>query len=234
VTIVATIEDGTVGKDYLDSLARAGFAPGEIVVLHSADAPPVDFDGLLLGGGEDVDPALYGDARRPGLGLVNRRRDDQELGLIAAARRRRAPIFGICRGIQILNVACGGTLVQDIPSEAPSPVDHRVREPKTAMAHTVTAAGATALPGGTFPVSSRHHQAIARLGAGLRAVALADDGVVEAVEGDGIVAVQWHPENFAVDPVAERLFRAFREAVVRRVDSRARAGVDFRQGRMEE
>lgn len=214
--IVATIEDGTVGKDYLDSLARAGFAPAEIAVLHSADVPPPAFDGLLLGGGEDVDPALYGEERRPGLGRVNRRRDDQELGLIAAARRRGAPVFGICRGIQIVNVACGGTLVQDIPSQAPSPVEHRVREPKTAMAHPVTASGGAALPEGTFAVNSRHHQAIARLGAGLTAVARSADGVIEAVEGNGIVAVQWHPENLAGDAVAEGLFRAFREAVVRR------------------
>jgi putative glutamine amidotransferase len=216
VKIAVTIEDGTVGKDYLESLARSGFAPGEITVLHAADVPPLEFDGLLLGGGEDVDPALYGEARRPGLGRVHRRRDDQELGLIAAARRRRAPIFGICRGIQIVNVACGGTLVQDIPAEAPSPVDHQVREPKTAMAHAVTASGASALPEGTFRVNSRHHQAIGRLGAGLTAVAHSPDGLVEAVEGDGIVAVQWHPENLAGDAVAERLFREFREAAVRR------------------
>ncbi|HET7452724.1 MAG TPA: gamma-glutamyl-gamma-aminobutyrate hydrolase family protein [Thermoanaerobaculia bacterium] len=214
--IAVTIEDGTVGKDYLDSLARSGFASGEIAVLHSADVPPFAFDGLLLGGGEDVDPALYGEARRPELGRVNRRRDDQELGLIAAARRRGAPIFAICRGIQVVNVACGGTLLQDIPAEAPSAVDHRVREPKTAMAHEVSASGAAALPDGSFRVNSRHHQAIARLGSGLRAVAHAPDGLVEAVEGEGIVAVQWHPENLAGDAVADRLFRAFREAVVRR------------------
>jgi putative glutamine amidotransferase len=214
--IVVTLEDGTEGKDYLDSLAEAGFAADEIVVLRSADRPPVDFDGLLLAGGEDVDPPLYGEAPRPGLEDVNRRRDEQELGLIVAARRRGAPVFGICRGLQVVNVACGGTLVQDIPAEAPSPVEHRVRRPKDALAHAVTVTGGTSLPAGTFPVNSRHHQAIARLGAGLSVTARSTDGIIEAVEGEGILAVQWHPENLRDDPVSRGLFRSFRAAVAGR------------------
>jgi len=214
--IVVTLEDGTEGRDYLDSLARAGFTPDEIAVLRSADAPPADFDGLLLGGGEDVDPALYGEGPRPGLGEVNRRRDDQELGLIAAARRRGAPIFGICRGLQVVNVACGGTLLQDIPTQAPSPVEHSVRRPKDGMAHAVTSPGSAALPEGTFAVNSRHHQAIARLGGSLSPTARSADRLIEAVESEGIVAVQWHPENLADDPVSRGLFRSFREVVARR------------------
>ncbi|HET9793793.1 MAG TPA: gamma-glutamyl-gamma-aminobutyrate hydrolase family protein [Thermoanaerobaculia bacterium] len=214
--IVVTLEDGTGGDDYLGSLAAAGFSSGEIAVLRSGDLPPFEFDGLVLAGGEDVDPPLYGESARPGLGEVNRRRDDQELGLIASARRRGAPIFGICRGLQIVNVACGGTLVQDIPTEIPSPVEHQIRRPKDAMAHAVTVSGGASLPPGTFSVNSRHHQAIARLGAGLTATARSADGVVEAVEGEGIVAVQWHPENLREDPVSRRLFRTFREAVAGR------------------
>jgi putative glutamine amidotransferase len=214
--IVVTLEDGTPGKDYLDSLAAAGFSGDEIAVLRSADRPPVDFDGLLLAGGEDVDPPLYGESPRPGLGSVNRRRDDQELGLIAAARRRGAPVFGICRGLQIVNVACGGTLVQHIPNEAPSPVEHQVRRPKDAMAHAVTVSDGASLPAGTFSVNSRHHQAIARLGAGLSPTARSADGLIEAVEGEGIVAVQWHPENLRGNAVSERLFRSFRAAVTDR------------------
>ena len=214
--VVVTLEDGTAGNDYLDSLARAGFAPEDLAVVRSKDAPPIGFDGLLLGGGEDVAPALYGEMPRSGLGKVNRRRDDQELGLIAAARRRGAPVFGICRGIQIVNVACGGTLVQDIPSESASKIAHEVKRPKDAIAHTVASSGGAFLPAGTIAVNSRHHQAIARLGAGLSAVARSSDGLIEAVEGDAMFAVQWHPENLAEDPVAQGLFRAFREAVVRR------------------
>lgn len=214
--IVVTLEDGTAGADYLDSLAAAGFPAEEIAVLRSGERPPLDFDGLLLAGGEDVDPPLYGETSRSGIGEINRRRDEQELGLIAAARRRGAPIFGICRGLQVVNVACGGTLVQDIPTEAPSPVEHQVRRPKDAMAHAVTVSAGDSLPSATFSVNSRHHQAIARLGAGLTATARSADGLIEAIEGEGIVAVQWHPENLREDPVSRRLFRSFREAVVGR------------------
>jgi len=214
--VLVTLEDGTAGKDYLDSLARAGFASEDLAVLHSRDVPPVGFEGLLLGGGEDVAPALYGETPRAGLGTVNRRRDEQELGLVAAARRRGAPIFGICRGIQIVNVAFGGTLVQDIPSEAPSKIEHDVKRPKDAIAHTVESSGGASLPAGTFPVNSRHHQAIGRVGTGLSTIAKSADGLIEAVEGEALVAVQWHPENLAADPVAHSLFRAFRDAVVAR------------------
>jgi len=217
--IVVTLEDGTVGADYLASLARAGFREEEILVLRSADTPPLGFDGLMLGGGEDVAPELYRETPRADLRDVNSRRDAQELGLIAAARRRRAPILAICRGIQIVNVACGGSLVQDIPSEMPSEVVHEIKVPKDAIAHTVTSSGARWLPAGTLPVNSRHHQAIRALGAGLSAVARSEDGVIEAVEAEGIAAVQWHPENMAGDPVSQGIFRAFRDAVADRSGS---------------
>jgi len=217
--IVVTLEDGTVGADYLASLARAGFREEEILVLRSADTPPLGFDGLVLGGGEDVAPELYRETPRADLRDVNPRRDAQELGLIAAARRRRAPILAICRGIQIVNVACGGSLVQDIPSEMPSEVVHEIKVPKDAIAHTVTSSGARWLPAGTLPVNSRHHQAIRALGAGLSAVARSEDGVIEAVEAEGIAAVQWHPENMAGDPVSQGIFRAFRDAVADRSGS---------------
>jgi putative glutamine amidotransferase len=213
--IVVTLEDGTAGADYLASLARAGFSPEETLVVRSSDTPPLGFDGLVLGGGEDVDPSLYRESPRVPLRDVNRRRDDQELGLIAAARRRGAPILAICRGLQILNVACGGTLIQDIPSETSSAVTHEVKRPKDAIAHTVTSTGGWSLPAGTLPVNSRHHQALGRLGASLAVVARSDDGLVEAVEGARITGVQWHPENLADDPVSQGLFRAFREEVAR-------------------
>jgi putative glutamine amidotransferase len=217
--IVVTLEDGTAGTDYLASLARAGFREEEILVLRSADTPPPAFDGLMLGGGEDVAPELYREAPRADLRDVNPRRDAQELGLIAAARRRRAPILAICRGIQIVNVACGGSLVQDIPSEMPSGVVHEIKVPKDAIAHTVTSSGAPWLPAGTLPVNSRHHQAIRALGAGLSAVARSEDGLIEAAEAEGIAAVQWHPENMAGDPVSQGIFRAFRAAVAGRSGS---------------
>lgn len=225
--IVATIEDDTVGADYLASLERAGFVREEIAVVHSRDASPFSFDGLLLGGGEDVDPELYGAVRHERLGRVNRRRDEQELALIARARRNAIPIFGICRGLQVLNVAFGGSLVQDIPSERPSPVSHAVKTPRDARAHGVRAeSGAFLEAFREFPVNSRHHQGIDRLGSGLRACAFSIEGLIEAVEArDGpsaIFAVQWHPENLGEDPVARFLFEKFRESV----DSRIRYPVE--------
>jgi putative glutamine amidotransferase len=223
VKVVLTLEDGTKGADYLSALEAAGFSRGEILPLGSRDAPPADFDGLLLSGGEDVDPALYGQDRHPTLGRVNRRRDDQELGLIAAARRRGIPIFGICRGLQVLNVAYGGTLVQDIPALKPSAVRHDVRSPKDFRAHEVmTAPGSFLCSAGAvrLAVNSRHHQAIERLGSGLAACAHSDDGIIEAVAAVGpapdrpsIFAVEWHPENLAEDDDARKLFERFRAAV---------------------
>ncbi len=216
MTIVLTLEDGTAGADYHASLARAGFAPEEICVLRSADAAPIAFDGLVLSGGGDVASDLYGESPRAPLRDVSRRRDAQELGLIAAARRRGAPIFAICRGLQVLNVACGGTLVQDIPSERPSNVNHEVARPKDALAHSIISTGAAWLPEGPLPVNSRHHQAVGRLGAGLSATARSDDALVEAAGGDGMIGVQWHPENLAGDPVSQGLFRFFRDEVLAR------------------
>jgi putative glutamine amidotransferase len=219
--IAATIEDDTIGADYLASLERAGCSRGDILALHSRDAAPFSFDGLLLCGGEDVDPELYGASRKDRLGPVNRRRDEQELSLIARARRNRVPIFGICRGLQVLNVAFGGTLVQDISSERPSSVEHSVKSPRDARAHAVRAEPGTFLARlGKFRVNSRHHQGIDRLGSGLRPAAHSPDGLIEAVEARGsapVFAVQWHPENFAEDEVAKFLFQKFRARVDARI-----------------
>ena len=211
--IVLTMEEGVEGVDYHASLARAGFAPEEVVVRRPGEAAPIAFDGLVLSGGGDVAPDLYGETARGTLRDVDRRRDTQELGLIAAARRRGAPILAICRGLQVLNVACGGTLVQDIPTERPSKVNHDVSRPKDARAHGVISIGAAWLAAGSHPVNSRHHQAIDRLGDGLAAVARSEDGLVEAAEGAGMFGVQWHPENLAEDAASQGIFRHFHAAV---------------------
>ncbi|MGH9443737.1 MAG: gamma-glutamyl-gamma-aminobutyrate hydrolase family protein [Thermoanaerobaculia bacterium] len=219
--IAVTIEDGTRGADYIGSLDRAGFSAEEVLAVHSADASPFAFDGLLLGGGEDVDPDLYGAPRHERLGRVNRRRDEQELALIARARRNRVPTFGICRGLQVLNVAFGGTLVQDIPSQRPSAVEHSVKAPRDARAHSVRPERDGFLVSfGEFSVNSRHHQAVDRLGSGLRPSAFSPEGLVEAVEAQDsspVFAVQWHPENMTADPVAKFLFEKFRESVDSRI-----------------
>lgn len=222
--IVLTVEDGTKGADYWSALERAGFRREEILELHSADQPPADFGGLLLSGGEDVDPRFYGQEPHEKLKRVNRRRDQQELALIASARRKKVPIFGICRGLQILNVAYGGSLVQDLPSLRPSSVAHEVRTPSDFRAHEVeTMPGSFLSPEGRIrrlAVNSRHHQGIERLGAGLSACARSTDGLIEAIEAAPaasgaapVFAVEWHPENLKDDADAQSLFARFFSAV---------------------
>lgn len=206
----------TLSASYVHALESAGLIPLAVPTLlapHHAAAALGSVRGLVLTGGEDVGPERYGAKPHPKLGDVDAARDAAELELIAAARARRLPILAICRGIQILNVAMGGTLYQDLESERPGPVrhaaerDHPVRvQPDSALAD--------ALGVHQSMVNSRHHQAIRDLAPGLRAVAWAEDGVVEGAEaadpGEGwMVAVQWHPE----DLTERALFRGFAQAV---------------------
>jgi putative glutamine amidotransferase len=212
-------------NDYISSLIRAGFRREEIEVLPPGTPPEGDFDGLVLGGGCDVEPSLYGESGRAEARLeLDPKRDATDFALLARALPKGTPILGVCRGLQVINVALGGTLVQDIPSERPSPVVHeQADDDKTRLDHTVAIAPDTRLASiagaAEVAVNSRHHQAIARPGRGLRVSATAPDGVVEAVESQGagwLLAVQWHPENLSGDPVSQKLFSEFADAVRRR------------------
>jgi putative glutamine amidotransferase len=206
----------TLNTAYVRALERAGLVPLAVPTILASDragAALAAVRGLVLTGGEDVAPERYGAAPHPRLGDVDPVRDAAELALIAAARQRRLPILAICRGIQILNVALGGTLYQDLASERPGSVshneaaDHGVRvEPGSLLERTLGNRAAT--------VNSRHHQAIRDIAPGLKAVAWAEDGVIEAVEpaesnSPWIVAVQWHPE----DLTERALFDGFAGAV---------------------
>lgn len=210
--------DLSESNDYLRSLIVAGVARSSIDVITPVSPPWRPFDALVLGGGIDVDPVRYGRTVLAGGGVeVDAQRDDIDFGLLAEALRSGAPVLGICRGLQVVNVALGGTLVQDIPSQQPSPVVHqRSRDEKTRRDHRVAIAPGTRLASiagvADVAVNSRHHQAIERVASGLLVSATAPDGVPEAVEtpGDGwLMAVQWHPENLAGDWVSEGLFAAF-------------------------
>ncbi len=216
-------------NDYVRSLVAAGVPREAIEVLTPLSPPPGPFDALVLGGGMDVDPSLYGRAALGnGTVEVDPGRDALDFALLAEARRTGAPVLGICRGLQVVNVALGGTLVQDLPSERPSEVVHqRTREEKTRRDHRVSIAPGTrlaAIAGAPeAAVNSRHHQAIDRVAPGLAVSAVAPDGVAEAVEapsGPWMVAVQWHPENLAGDPVSERLFAEFLRAARARAAGR--------------
>jgi putative glutamine amidotransferase len=193
-------------EDYARSVERAGAIPVVLPSLGPEHAGAVldRVDGLVLSGGIDVDPALYGRPPHPKLGRVDRRRDDFELALTREALARDLPLLAICRGIQVLNVATGGTLVQDIPSEWKGAVTHDAPGRRTRRSHVVEVVGASrlgeVLGEGAVSVNSFHHQAIDELGAGLVVSARCPkDGLVEGVEMPGrafVLGVQWHPESF--------------------------------------
>ncbi len=199
-----------LGMTYLRTLDAAGAIP---VVLPPVGtdhlAPLLDrLDGICLSGGPDLDPAAYGAPdRHLELGPTEPSLDAFELSLARQALARELPILAVCRGAQALNVACGGTLHQHIPG-------HRQTDPATQATHDVQIAARSRLHRmfrtRTLPVNSFHHQAVDRLGAGLRVVGRAEDGTIEAIEGTGfVVGVQWHAETMHAHlPLFEALVRA--------------------------
>ena len=213
--------------DYEESVRRAG---GDVHVVTLESESPIDVvahsDGILLAGGGDVLPSLYGEVQHSTFDAAEAGRDEFELELVRLATAADVPLFAICRGIQVLNVARGGTLVQHLPEEVAGGVDHNVREPRMAIAHEVwVTAGSllhrlmreTEVDDG-FPVNSRHHQAPRTLGTGLVTTATAPDGVIEAIEDPSrrfVLGVQWHPENFYRTGEFRALFEGFVEAARR-------------------
>ena len=208
--------------DYVESVKRAG---GEPRVLSNDDDPATilaEVDGLLLTGGLDVDPAHYGEAPHPTTEAAPDR-DRFEIPLSRGAVAQDVPLFAICRGVQVLNVAAGGTLVQDIPTAIDAGLAHAVDVPKDQIAHSVRVTPDTrlaeALGASTelsaCDVNSRHHQAVGRLAPAFVASAVSPDGIVEAIERPGAafcVGVQWHPENFWRTGEFDGLFREFVES----------------------
>lgn len=200
-------------KYYLDSIDAAG---GEHVILEDGELPG-DIRGLMLLGGVDVDPALYGEKRGPKTDRPHKERDAQELALLRQALEQDVPVLCICRGHQLLNVAMGGSLVQDIENGT-----HRWSDDGSSGWHEVTLDGGGRLAdvygrGSVLRVNSRHHQGVAAggLGSGLRVTAKSPDGWVEAVEGATqrwLIGVQWHPERPEMHPDSDALFEAFVEA----------------------
>ncbi len=200
-----------VNDAYVRALRAAGLVP--LIVPPSLDdedarALVAGVAGVVLSGGEDVDPASYGAPRHPATGQPHTGRDATELALVAAARDARIPLLAICRGIQSLNVALGGSLVQDLPSERPSAIRHAREDAADQRVHGVTVeAGsrlAEALGTTHIEANSLHHQAIDRLAETLRATAHAGDGIIEGVETASddwwVLGVQWHPEELIGDP----------------------------------
>ena len=220
--------------DYLASVEKSGALARVLEIAESPRSLVGQIDGLLLTGGGDVDPAFYGQGRHPTVDDAEPGRDEFEIDLARRAMAANLPVLGICRGSQVLNVAAGGTLIQDIPSSIVTDLPHSVVVPKDALAHDVRVAagstleralGAAVLPGaGTCTVNSRHHQSIARLGRAFIATATSADGVIEAIEAPEAgfcVGVQWHPENFWRTGEFASLFDAFVGAARARLADRS-------------
>ena len=211
---------------YFEGIREAGGVPVILPLTDDEDelAAALDVcDGLLVTGGQDVSPALYGESDPDALALCGElcpRRDGMEALLVPMAIERNLPVLGICRGIQVINAVLGGTLWQDLPKQRPSDVEHHGQPPYEEPVHEVEVLPATPLAevigAGLYAVNSYHHQAIRELAPDLQAMAKAPDGVVEAVwrpESRFLWAVQWHPEfSHEVDEGSRKIFSAFAEA----------------------
>jgi putative glutamine amidotransferase len=212
----------TLGKNYVHSIIAAGGVP--LLVPTALDDATLHelftaADGVMLTGGDDVNPALFGEEVHEKTGGIDHDRDRAEMALMRWCAAADKPVFGICRGIQVMNVALGGSLIQDVPSQAPSELTHPGHwngAARDQVLHTVTCdegTRAAALLGRDVGVNSFHHQSIKRLGDGLVVTGRAPDGIVEAVEIPAqrfCLGVQWHPEEMAAGR-ADMLgiFRAF-------------------------
>jgi putative glutamine amidotransferase len=218
-------------EDYRQSVLHVG---GEVRIVDAAmtvERALADAGGLMLTGGDDVAPSRYGERAHAAIVEAEPGRDEFEIGIVREARGRKLPIFAICRGVQVLNVAFSGSLVQDIPSEVRGALPHSLPVPphqSYSLAHEVWIDKDTLLwrlmrerlsDADSCEVNSRHHQAVKRLAAGFQVSATAPDGVVEAIEDPGApfcLGVQWHPENFFRTGEFRPLFEGFLEAAARK------------------
>lgn len=205
---------------YTEAVRRAGGIP-VVIPPQPENAPDVvdELDGILLAGGDDCDPAAYGEQRHPTVEpMMDPRRQQNDLTLARAARQRGIPTLGICLGVQVMNVAAGGTLIQDIGSELDTEINH-ASEPSDRHRHDVIVEKGTKLSTilgeRELNVNSSHHQAIRNVGGGLCVTAQAPDGIIEGLEDPQhpfYVGVQWHPEDMTGEASASTLFGAFIEA----------------------
>lgn len=207
-----------------EAYCQAILAAGGLPVLLPVVAPEAVpgylalIEGLVLTGGGDIEPSFFGAGTTSILHKVLPQRDAYELALTRAALAKGKTILAICRGIQVLNVAAGGDLYQDIPAEVPGALNHSQEQPRHRPSHRIATVPGTRLAGLLGPeaqVNSLHHQAVRRLGAGLRVAATAPDGVIEGIEGQGqnmVLGVQWHPEDlYTGDDCQKTLFEYFVE-----------------------
>jgi putative glutamine amidotransferase len=213
------LEAHVVNGVYTAAVARSGGSPIVLPPLDPDEASRIldRIDGMVLSGGGDIDPAFYGGKLRDDMYAIDPRRDEFEFALVREAQKRRMPTLAICRGLQVVNVALGGSLIEDIPSEVGS-TDHAVRGPEVVDCHqdvTIEEGSLVAAAIGDTEacVNSIHHQAVRQVAPGLRARGWTDDGVIEVLDPEDhawpLLAVQWHPEYLAVkdDPASLALFK---------------------------
>ena len=209
--------------EYMKGVGDAGgvammlpLTDNEDSIVQIADA----MDGFIFTGGPDVAPALYGEEKLPECGALCEGRDAMEKRLLSAALKRNKPVLGICRGLQLMNVALGGSLYQDLPTQHPSEICHSQKAPYDAPCHDVQLLEGSLLHNllgkETTAVNSRHHQAIKELAPGMKAMAYSPDGLIEAIcmpDKDFVWAVQWHPEHSCmVNPDSAKIFKVFVDA----------------------
>lgn len=205
---------------YMDGILSAGAVP--VILPFSTEEGVLDrianlCDGFLFTGGQDVSPLLYGEKPLEEIIDICEKRDKLEIEVFKRAFAADKPILGICRGIQLINVAMGGTLYQDLPSQHPSDVVHRQNPPYDIPSHTVEISESSplflCLGKNSADVNSSHHQAIQKLAFGLESMAFSPDGIIEAVycpKKTFLWAVQWHPERlFKKDENSQKIFNAF-------------------------
>lgn len=229
----------TANRYYVDSVVRAGGCPVVLPAIDPALAVTMlaRLDGLVLPGGGDVDPVRYGEEAHPDTNAPDERRDDWDLACAVAALDMRLPLLAICRGTQVLNVALGGSLIQDLPSATGA--EHGFTSQFADFVHTVRLEPgcrlAKVLGAEELGTNSLHHQAVGRLGAGVRVVGRAPDGTVEAIEvadRPEVLAIQWHPELLEDDPQHQGLFvELVRAAVAKRAAEPKRTCLPRRDGR---
>lgn len=215
----------TLDQDVANSILLAGGIP--YILPYTQDSTTLDeviskMDGLLLSGGVDIDPTLFGEEPIPGLGEIMPERDALESALIIRSLKLDLPILAICRGIQMLNVAAGGNMYQDIYNQKSNLLQHSQRAPRTHLSHFVQIKKDSLLHSITgtdnFKVNSFHHQAVKDPAPGFIISAISSDGVVEAIESQQhkyVVGVQWHPEFLTtIDEVSKKIFESFVHASI--------------------
>ena len=207
---------------FLQCAEAAGFSDVMPVILPIVEQPEVikmyaeEYDGFVFTGGDDVDPVSYGEEKIPECAEIDTERDRFELKLLEEVTRLKKPVFGICRGLQIMNTFLGGTLWQDFPTQCPHEGEHCTKDEQGHTHHAVNAKGFVARLAGSEHImtNSYHHQSIKALGRGLQIVARSEEGIVEAIDSTDLPyfkAVQWHPE-VKPDAISEAIFADFLRA----------------------